>query len=770
MKAIRKIEAEKKEIFIQLIKYIFIFFCFYIISKANINGVIYPFSFGLLFALMWCNNNVLILAPLYIAAMFLGTFSLQSLYCALATVIVMLVTYGIHYKLKKRMNYWQILCYGLLSQVAFIVLNILAGGSIVYTILSVVFGLLFMFAALKIFEAIATKGFAYKLTVDEVICAGVVLMALSSGLGEFSLGNFALIKLFAAFIILTVAHTFNISTALFTAGIMGFGAMLNSNSSIYLAAFIIWAMAVSCFKSRNKIFACIALLLVEAALGWFFNLYYSYNIISFLPPLIAALGFLVIPNKFFGELSGFFGFSAGRFALRNVANRNSENLARKLGELSEVFGEMDNSFRGLIKGGLTKEQARNMLSSDLKDKVCADCPEKNKCHRQFAEETRRVFDGMVEACQERGKVTLIDVPPYLTSRCNRINTLISTINQSTNQYKQYAGLMNNFDASRLLVAEQLGGISKIMRALAQEVKRPVTFDSWKENKIIEELSFSDITCCDAVVYDDGGEQICVTAILKNEDVQKEKIEDVISKICGCKMSRESENPSGRSGWTAINFKTSPTYNIVFGTAATKKATSKTSGDSYSLIKIDNDKFMMALCDGMGSGKKAEKSSNLAMDLVENFYRAGFDNDIILSSTNKLLALSGEEMFSALDLAVVDLRKGVADIIKLGAPAGLIKHSSSTDVVDGSALPLGIVDNVSPNIKKLVLSTGDYIILATDGITDSFSSNEEYSNFVNNLTENNPQTLAEEILKGALEKSGGTAIDDMTIIVSKIFKN
>ena len=75
-----------------------------------------------------------------------------------------------------------------------------------------------------------------------------------------------------------------------------------------------------------------------------------------------------------------------------------------------------------------------------------------------------------------------------------------------------------------------------------------------------------------------------------------------------------------------------------------------------------------------------------------------------------------------------------------------------------------------NIKKLVLSSGDYIILATDGITDSFSSNEEYSNFVNNLTENNPQTLAEEILKGALEKSGGTAIDDMTIIVSKIFKN
>ena len=770
MKSIIKSNGEKKEVFLQIIKYFFIFFCFYILSKANINGAIYPFSFGLLFAFMWCNNNVLILAPLYIGAMFLGTFSLTMLYSSLGTVIVMLITYGIHYKLKKRINYWQILIYGILSQVVFIALSILNSENIVFVILSVVFGILFMFACIKIFEAIVTKGFAYKLTVDEIICAGVVLMALSSGLSEFSLGNFELIKLFACFLILTIAYTFNISTSLFTAGIMGFGVMLNSNSAIYLAAFVIWAMTVSCFKSRNKIFSSVALLLIEAGLGWFFNLYYSYNIISYLPVIIAVLGFLVIPNKFFNEISGFFGFSAGSYAVRNVANRNNENLARKLGELSEIFNEMDDSFRGLIKGGLSKEQARDMLCDDLKNKICLDCPERNKCHRQFAEETKRVFDGMIDAGFERGKVTLIDVPPYLTSRCNRVNTLISTTNQLTSQYKQYAGLMNNFDASRMLVAEQLSGISKIMRALSLEVKKPVTFDNCKENKIIEELSFCDITCCDAVVYDQDKENICATLIVKNEDSKKEKICDVVSKICGSKMSVESESPSGRSGWTAINFKTSPIYNIVFGTAATKKATSKISGDSYSLIKIDNDKFMMALCDGMGSGKKAEKSSNLAMDLVENFYRAGFDNDIILSSTNKLLALSGEEMFSALDLAIVDLRKGVADVIKLGAPVGLIKHDNSTDLIEGSSLPLGIIESATPNIRKLVLSSGDYVILATDGIIDSFSSNEDYLNFVNNLKENNPQLLAEEILKEALKNCGGSALDDMTIIVSKIFKN
>jgi stage II sporulation protein E len=760
----------RKEILIEIIKYIAFFFLFYVMSKANINGNIFPFSFGILFALMWCNNKVLILAPLYILANFLGTFDVFLLYSAIATSVVMLIAYGLHLKLKKRMKYWQIGVYALLSQSCYIALSIISGESVFALVLSIILGILFMAACIKIFEAITLKGFAYKLSVDEIICAGIVLIGVASGLSEFSFVGFELIKVFATFLILSVAYTFNISAALFSAGLIGFGSMLNTNSPILIASFIIWSMAVSCFKMRNKYLSAIALLLVEAALGWFFNLYYSYNILTFLPCLIGAIGFLVIPHKFLDEISGFFVASANGSAMRNIANRNNENLARKLGELSEVFGEMDISFRGMIKGGLTDEQAKEMLVNDIKDKICFDCPEKNKCHRQFADETKQVFNNIVDASFERGKATLIDVPPYLTSRCSRINSVISSINQMSGQYKKYAGLMNNFDSSRILVAEQMNGISKIMKSLSQEVNQQVTFDSWKENKIIEELSYLNIVCSDAVVYEKSKICTMATIVIKTEDSTNEKIASVISKICGGKMILERESPSGRTGWTVLNFKPSPVYNIVFGTAATKKATSRTSGDSYSLIKIDNDKFMMALCDGMGSGNKAEKSSNLAIGLVENFYKAGFDNDIILSSTNKLLSLSGEEMFSALDIAVIDLRKGIADIIKLGAPVGLIKHKDSIDFISGNALPLGIINEAQPNVKKVVLSGGDYVILCTDGITDSFYSNEDFANYVNNLTESNPQVLAEIILKKALENCGGSAVDDMTIIVSKIFKS
>lgn len=760
----------KKELINEIIKYLAIFLAFYVFSQANIAGIIYPFTFGLLFALMWCDNKVYILAPLYIVANFLGTFDLFSLYSAIATAGVLVITYLIHLKAKKRFNYAFLGVYALISQIAYLCFEIVLNNNIFAPIISVILGILFMFACVRLFEAVIVRGFAYRLSVDEIICAGIILAGFSSGICSFNLGGFEVIKFFAVFAILVSCYCFNVSTSLFVGGIMGIGALLAQSNPIYVAVFTIWAMTVSCFKSVHKIFASLAILLIEACLGWYFGVYETYSIFAYLPVIIACVCFVCIPNRALDEFRGFFSAKTSEIATRNIVNRNREMMSKRLGELSEVFAEMDSSFRSMIKGGLTKEQSIQMLKSELKDKICIDCPERNKCHRALYEETDRVMSELISTSFERGKTTLIDVPPYLTSRCNRINPMISSINQLSTQYKQYDGLMKNFDASRILIAEQLGGVSKIMKSLATEVNKNISFDTVKETKILDELTYQNLVCSDVVVFEQNENLTNVTLMIKNEDSKKQKVGECISKVCGCKMMLESLDASPRSGWSVATFKTAPNYDIIFGTAATKKATSDISGDSYSLIKIDADKFMMALCDGMGSGKKAEKTSNLAMGIIENFYKAGFDNDLILSSANKLLSLGNDDMFSALDLCVVDLRKGVADIIKLGAPIGLLKNKNGIEILDSGALPLGVLSETKPSIKKLVLSSSDIIVLATDGITDSFYSSEDYSTFVNNLNEQNPQKMAEEILKQALKNNGGSALDDMTIIVAKIFKN
>ena len=78
--------------------------------------------------------------------------------------------------------------------------------------------------------------------------------------------------------------------------------------------------------------------------------------------------------------------------------------------------------------------------------------------------------------------------------------------------------------------------------------------------------------------------------------------------------------------------------------------------------------MLLLCDGMGSGRRAARESRLAVSLMEDFYKAGFAEADIIEMLNKLLILSSsDDIYSTMDLAMLDLVQGTARFIKIGAP-------------------------------------------------------------------------------------------------------
>ena len=48
----------KQNKWLKLAQYIIYFVIFYIVFKAKINSTINPFTFGVYFALIWCNQNI----------------------------------------------------------------------------------------------------------------------------------------------------------------------------------------------------------------------------------------------------------------------------------------------------------------------------------------------------------------------------------------------------------------------------------------------------------------------------------------------------------------------------------------------------------------------------------------------------------------------------------------------------------------------------------------------------------------------------------------
>jgi stage II sporulation protein E len=178
---------------------------------------------------------------------------------------------------------------------------------------------------------------------------------------------------------------------------------------------------------------------------------------------------------------------------------------------------------------------------------------------------------------------------------------------------------------------------------------------------------------------------------------------------------------------------------------------------------------MSICDGMGSGREANKVSRLTLGLIENFYRAGFNNDIILSSVNKLLSLNEQENFSTIDLCAIDCRKGFYDFVKLGASSGFIlRDTGEIETISSSGLPIGVLENIKPHITKLCVSAMDIVVLVSDGVSDVLQ--DKIPAIIRNSQIVNPQSLSEHILSLAIEKSDGVPLDDMTVVCVRVFEN
>jgi len=764
------IQQKSKDKCLIFFRYILIFALLFITSKAGLNGIIYPFNFGLFFAFLWCNQNIFALSILHLLSGFLADFSLHNLLGRFLFVLIMCVAYGIHYKTKKQLKYTHLIIYACLCNIPKMFIQAYFLNANIYSLfVELLFGLLYTFSIIKIFESFCVRGLGARLTATEKICAMFFIVSVFCGLNSLSFINIDLIKYFGAVLLLILAYTSNSSIVLFTCCSMGVGSYLYLNNPTYLCVFILYGLTVCAFKTKNKYISSLSLIIVECLCGFYLNLYINFNIFSFIPLLLAITCFILFPTRILDGFNNRFEETTYSLTQASVINRNRELLYKRLTELSDVFAEMNKVFRGMISGGILDENAKRLLVNDVKIKECSMCQNKNNCYRMYSDEMGKVISDLVKKGFEKGKVNILDIPTSFASKCDRLNSIVCTINDLISQYKNYAGLVNNIDASKVLLAEQLYGVSNIMRDLSKEVNLGVNFEKGKEKKIIDELTYNNIICSDVLVFEDKDNIKMVTLAVRKCDSLKNNLTKVISKICCCCMQVCEENSSSRAGWQILTLKSAPKYECAFGVATRTKTGSNSSGDCYSVIKINDGKYLFALCDGMGSGEKAEQTSSTAIGLVENFYKAGFDREIIISSVNKLLSLGRDDVFSALDLCVVDTRNGVADFIKMGAPESFVKHRETIDKVEIGALPLGIIQNAESKSKQMFLTSGDKIILVTDGITDGFNNMDNLLDYINNLTNTNPQELAEKIIEKTLEINQNIAKDDMTVLVAKVFE-
>ena len=214
------------------------------------------------------------------------------------------------------------------------------------------------------------------------------------------------------------------------------------------------------------------------------------------------------------------------------------------------------------------------------------------------------------------------------------------------------------------------------------------------------------------------------------------------------------------------------YGMRVGVARTPKDGRWVSGDGYLCRAFaDGGRMVLAISDGMGSGRTAAQESRRVLQLLERMLNAGLDAAPAVRLLDTALALRDRESYTTVDLATLDLDRGRIEFVKVGAAPSFVRRARDVQVVAQAAPPAGSVEVGEVPSVVGVLEPGDLVVLISDGVLAAFGDVEAGTawirGFLAGVEDDDPRRVAARIVKEALRRSGDRAPDDITVVTGKL---
>jgi sigma-B regulation protein RsbU (phosphoserine phosphatase) len=153
----------------------------------------------------------------------------------------------------------------------------------------------------------------------------------------------------------------------------------------------------------------------------------------------------------------------------------------------------------------------------------------------------------------------------------------------------------------------------------------------------------------------------------------------------------------------------------------------TGGDFYAITRVDENRFAFMLADVCGHGPAAA--------LYTVYLNAIWNNHLDISGqpmklagtiSDDLLAIIGDDdRFATAIIGLVDLEQMTATLVYAGGPPPfLFRHDGGFEHLEGSGLPLGCIEGVEYKERKISLSSGDCLLLFTDGMLEITDADDQ----------------------------------------------
>ena len=628
-------------------------------------------------------------------------------------------------------------------------------------------------------------------SIEEVIGASLLLAIAVAGLGDLNIYGFSIRNILSILIVMILGWKNGIlvgTTSGVTIGVT-LGVIANTEP-VMIAAYAISGMIAGILNKFGKIGVVIGFTLGNVLLAYVSN-GYTVELIHFKEILIASIGLLVVPKTLKIDIEEFIGKSTFLPSNSGRILNQSQEVAESLNNVSKAIDNMATTYKApkddtnKIASENQKENKQIFIAELLNN---LESYKENMLYDDIAKVDGKIDDEIFNFLLENLDITKQDLLNIFAD-CNSyivgaddnniskrladdITQIVRTINVSYKVTKSKFIWQKKEEQTKENIGKQLENVSKAIKSMAKGLENDIKAeDVYQQERfeIVELLRQKDIEVQDIAIKKDNR---FIVDIYVGELIEKNKIEQIekiLTQVLKETIVLNSEATVGKK----LSFLSDDKYIMALGMAKQTKSKSVASGDSILNIRLKDGKYLVAISDGMGSGKEAQNSSTQALRLLENLLLSGFDKKTSIDLINDALVNQNKEIFATLDIAIIDLYSGNMEFIKSAACPTYIKKNKRIQMIKSNSLPTGILNESKVETFDRDLQDGEIVLLCSDGILDS---NVEYKNkelwikyLMEDLETTNTQKIADLVLEEAIDNNFGIAKDDMSVIVCKFRK-
>lgn len=616
---------------------------------------------------------------------------------------------------------------------------------------------------------------------EEIISLIILLGSVLTGTMGWIIYGLALEHIFSRYLVLLFAFVGGAAIGSTVGVVIGLILSLADVSSLYQMSLLAFAGLLGGLLKDGKKFGVGLGLLIGTLLIGLYGEGKSDLTSTLLESSIAMFMFFLTPHSIVSNLAKYIpGTSEHALEQQQYLRKIRDVTASRVEQFSRVFQALSNSFtiQSLLPEEEDQDREVDYFLSNVTEKTCQMCFKKEQC---WEKNFNKTYDYMKQIMHET------EVSPNLNRRlqlewgkhCVKSDKVIDTIQKELNYYQANRKLKQQVQESRRLVADQLLGVSQVMGDFAKEIQRERQNHQVQEEQIYAVLEEIGVEIGHTEIYslEEGNVDIEMTIPYCNGNGQSEKIiapllSDILQETI---IVKSEECASFPNGYCHVSFGSAKAYVIETGVANAAKGGAWLSGDSYSTIELGAGKYAVAISDGMGNGERAHLESNETLKLLQNILQSGIEEKVAIKSINSVLSLrTTDEIFSTLDLVMIDLQDASAKFLKIGSTPSFIKRGDQVMKIEAGNLPMGIIQEFDVDVVSEQLKAGDLLIMMSDGIFEGPRHVENYDVWmkrkISEINTHNPQDIADILMEEVIRTRAGQIDDDMTVIVAKIQRN